>query len=158
MNTYVQIKTIPCTHFMNFVYWQATIAEREGELACLQSALSDAEIDRQSISKKLAKVKEEYKLLDQKCLSVLAVNENLQSEVSQIECLQNQVSLVKQEALRWKNELEIKNAELTQLKGSTQEVAKLKEDNESLRKENAELKGEVEAQRVQVSYRYCYID
>ena len=138
---------------MNFVYWQATIAQREGELACLQGALSDAEIDRQSISQKLTKIKEENRLLDQKYLSVLAVNENLQSEVSQIECLQNEVSQVKQEALRWKNELETKNAELTQLKGSTQEVTKLKEDNESLRKENAELKGEVEAQRVQVSCR-----
>ena len=79
------------------------------------------------------------------------MNENLQSEVSQIECIQNEVARVKQEALRWKNELAAKNAELTQLKGSTEEMAKLKEDVETLRKENAELQGDLEAQRVQVS-------
>ena len=59
---------------------------------------------------------------------------------------------MKQEALRLKNELAAKNAELTQLKGSTEEMAKLKEDMETLRKENAELRGDLEAQRVQVSY------
>ena len=143
---------------MNLDYCQATIAEREGELTCLQSALSDAEIDRQDTSQKLAKVKEENKVLDQKYLSVLAVKENLQSEVSQIECLQNTVSQVKREALRWKNELETKNAELTKLNGSTQEVTKLKEDIETLRKENAELKGELEAQRVQVSCNVALIE
>ena len=42
-----------------------------------------------------------------------------------------------------------KNTELTQLKG-TEEMAKLKEDIETLRKENAELQGDLEAQRVQV--------
>ena len=103
------------------------------------------------MGQKLAKVKEEYRVLDQKYLSVLAVNENLQSEVSQIECIQIEVSRVKQEAQRWKNELAAKNAELTQLKGNTEDVAKLKEDMETLRKEKAELQGDLEAQRVQVS-------
>ena len=42
------------------------------------------------------------------------------------------------------------NAELTKLNGSTQEMAKLKEDIETLRRENAELKVDLEAQRVQV--------
>ena len=78
------------------------------------------------------------------------MNANLQSEVSQIEYVQNEVSQVKQEALQWKNECAIKNAELTKLKGSTEEMAKLKEDIETLRKENAVLKGDLEAQRVQV--------
>ena len=80
------------------------------------------------------------------------MKDNLQSEVSQIECIQNEVSQVKQEAQRWKNELATKNAELTKLKGSTKEMAKLKEDMETLKKENAVLKGDLEAQRVQVSY------
>ena len=80
------------------------------------------------------------------------MKENLQSKVSQIECMQSEVSQVKQEALRWKNELASKKAELTQLKGSTEEMAKLKEDIETLTKENAELQGDLEAQRVQVSY------
>ena len=129
-------------------YFQATVAQHKAEVIELQSALSDAETSRQ----KLAKVKEEYRVLDQKYLSVLAVNENLQSEVSQIECMQNEVFRVKQEALRWTNELAAKNTELSQLKGSTEEMAKLKEDVETLRKENAELQGELEAQRVQVSH------
>ena len=118
----------------------------------LQSALSDAETSRQDICQKLAKVKEDYKLLDQKYLAVLAVKDNLQSEVSRIECIQNEVSQVKQEALRWKNELAAKKAELTQLKDTKEETAKLKDDIEILRKENAELQGDLEAQRVQVSY------
>ena len=125
----------------------------------LQTALSDAETSRRDISQKLtevneklAKVKEDYRLLDQKYLAVLAVKDNLQSEISHIECIQNEVSQVKQEALRWKNELTTKNAELPQLKGSAEEMAKLKEDIETLRKENAELQGDLEAQRVQVSY------
>ena len=84
--------------------------------------------------------------------AALAVKDNLQSEVSQIECIQNEVSQVKQEAQRWKNELATKNTELTKLKGSTEEMAKLKEDMETLKKENAELKGDLEALRVQVSY------
>ena len=78
------------------------------------------------------------------------MKDNLQSEVSQIECIQNEVTHVKQEALRWKNKLAVKEAELTQLKGSAEEMAKLKEDIESLRKENAVLQGDLEAQRVQV--------
>lgn len=114
----------------------------------LQSALSDAETSRRDISQKLAKIKEDYRLLDQKYLEVLAVKDNLQSEVSQIECIQNEVTRVKQEALRWKNEV----AELTQLKGTKEEMTKLKDDIEILRKENAELQGDLEAQRVQVSY------
>ena len=118
----------------------------------LQSALSDAETSRRDISQKLAKVKEDYRLLDQKYLAVLAVKDNLQSEVSRIECIQNEVSQVKQEAVRWKNELAAKKAELTELKGSTEEMAKLKDDIEILRKANAELQGDLEAQRVQVSY------
>ena len=125
----------------------------------LQTALSDAETSRRDISQKLtevneklAKVKEEYRLLDQKYLAVLAVKDNLQSEISHIECIQNEVFKVKQEAQRWKNELTTKNAELTQLKGSAEEMAKQKEDIETLRKENAELQGDLEAQRVQVSY------
>ena len=61
--------------------------------------------------------------------AVLAVKDNLQSEVSRIECIQNEVSKVKHEALRW---LAAKNAELTQLKGSADEMAKLKEDIETL--------------------------
>ena len=133
-------------------YFQAMVAEHKAEVIQLHSALSDAETSRRDISQKLAKVKEDYRLLDQRYLSVLAVNENLQSEVSQIECMKNEVSRVKQEALRWTNELAAKNTELSQLKGSTEEMAKLKEDMETLRKENAELQGELEAQRVQVSY------
>ena len=78
------------------------------------------------------------------------MKDNLQSSVSQIECIQNEVSQVKQEALRWKNELAAKNVELTQLKGSTEEMAKLKKDVETLRKENAELQGDLEAQRMEV--------
>ena len=118
----------------------------------LQSALSDAEISRRDITQKFTKLKEDHRLLDQKCLSVLAVNENLQSEVSRIECIQNEVAQVKEEALWWKKELAAKKAELIQLKGSTEEIAKLKENMETLRKENAELQGDLEAQRVQVSY------
>ena len=78
------------------------------------------------------------------------MKDNLQSEVSQIECIQNEVFQVKQEALWWKNKLAVKEAELTQLKGSAEEMAKLKDDIESLRKENTELQGDLEAQRVQV--------
>ena len=118
----------------------------------LQSALSDTETSRRDISQKLAKIKEDYRLIDQKYLAVLAVKDNLQSEVSRIECIQNEVSQVKQEALRWKNELAAKKAELTELKGTKEEMAKLKEDIETLRKENAVLKGDLKAQRVQVSY------
>ena len=114
----------------------------------LQSALYDAETSRRDICQKLAKVKEDYRLLDQKYLAVRAVNENLQSEISQIECIKNEVTRVKQEALRWKNEV----AELTQLKGTKEEMTKLKEDIEILRRENAELQGDLEAQRLQVSY------
>ena len=128
--------------------FQTTVAQHKAEIIELQSALSDAEESRRDISQKLAKVKEEYRVLDQKYLSLLAVKDNLQNEVSRIEYIENEVIRVKQEALRWKNEV----AELTQLKDSTEEMAKLKEDIETLRKENAELKGELEAQRVQVSY------
>ena len=130
--------------------FQAIVAEREGEFIRLQSALSDSELDRQNLNQKLAKVKEECTALDQKYLSVLAVNENLQSEASQIECVKKEVARMKHEALQWKNELATKNAELTKLKGSTQEVAKLKEENDSLRKENTELKGDLEALKLQV--------
>ena len=118
----------------------------------LESALSDAETSRRDISQKLTEVKEDYRLLDQKYLAVLAVKDNLQSEVSRIECIQNEVSQVKQEALRWKNELAVKEAELTELKGTKEEMAKLKDDIEILRKENADLQGDLEAQRLQVSY------
>ena len=140
-------------------YLQATVAQQKAEVIELQSALSDAETSRRDISQKLievneklAKIKEDYGLLDQKYLAVLAVKDNLQSEVSRIECIQNEVPQVKQEALRWKNECAVKNAELTWLKGSTEEIAKLKEDVETLMKENAVLQGDLEAQRVQVSY------
>ena len=80
------------------------------------------------------------------------MKDNLQSEVSQIECIQNEITRIKQEALHWKNELATKNAALTQLKGTKEEMAKLKEDVETLRKENAELQGDLEAQRVQVRW------
>ena len=60
------------------------------------------------------------------------MKDNLQSEISRIECIQ--VSQVKQEALRWKNELAAKKAELTELKGTKEEMAKLKDDIEILRK------------------------
>ena len=137
---------------MNMFYFQATVAQHKAEVIQLQSTLSDAETSRRDISQKLAKVKEDHRVLDQKYLSVLAVKDNLQSEVSQIECIQNEVTRVKQEAQRWKNELAAKNAELTQVKGSTEEMTKLKEDMETLRKENADLQGDLEAQMVQVSY------
>ena len=137
---------------MNMFYFQATVAQHKAEVIQLQSALSDAETSRRDISQKLAKVREDYRLLDQRYLSVLAVKDNLQSEVSQIECMQNEVAQVKEEALHWKKELAAKNAELTQLKGSTEEIAKLKEDMKTLKKENAELQGDLEAQMVQVSY------
>ena len=133
-------------------YFQAKVAQHEAEVIELRSALSDAETSRRDIGQKLAEVKEDYRLLDLKYLLLLAVKDNLQSEVSQIECLQNEVSQVKQEALRWMKEVVVKNAELTKLKGSTGEMAKLKEDMETLKKENAVLKGDLEAQRVQVSY------
>ena len=111
----------------------------------LQSALSDAETSRQDICQKLAKVKEDYRLLNQKYLAVLAVKDNLQSKISQIECIKNEVTRMKQEALRWKNEL-------AKPKGNTEEMTKLKEDIEILRRKNAELQGDLEAQRLQVSY------
>ena len=132
--------------------FQAIVAEREGELTCLQSALSDSEINRQNLSQKLAKVKEEYTALDQKYLSVLAVNENLQSEASEFECVKKEVARMTHEALQWKNELASKNVELTKLKDSPQEMAKLKEENDTLRKENADLKGDLEAQKLQVKF------
>ena len=142
----------------NTFYIQATVVHRKGELTRLQKALSDADIDRQRISKELEKAKEKCKLLGQQYLSSLTRNENPQSEVSQIEYMQNQVAQLRQEALQWTKELEIKNAELTKLKGSTQEMVKLKEDVETLRKEDAGLKGDVKAQRVQVNNAACTIN
>ena len=109
-------------------YFQATVAQYRSEVMELQSALSDAKASRRDISQKLTKTKEEYRVK----------NEILWGAVSQIECALNNITQVKQE----------ENAELTQLKGST----KLKENMETLRKKNAELKEDLEAQTVQVSH------
>ena len=73
--------------------------------------------------------------------------EKLQEELTLKEnCLREELQHLKGSQVKVATE----NAELTKLNGSTQEIAKLKEDIETLRRENAELKVDLEAQRVQV--------
>jgi len=100
----------------------------------MQTALSESEHHRQGLSQELAKVKKQRDTLDQKYLSVLALNENLKSQASQVECVMNENTQVKLEA-------SAQSAELSKLRG---EVG-------ALRKENDDLKEEIEAQKAQVN-------
>ena len=107
----------------------------------MQTALSESEHHCQGLSQELAKVKKQRDTLDQKYLSVLALNENLKSQASQVECVMNENTQVKHEASKWKETMSTQSAELSKLRG---EVG-------ALRKENDDLKEEVEAQKAQVN-------
>ena len=107
----------------------------------IQTALSESEHHRQGLSQELAKVKKQCDTLDHKYLSVLALNENLKSQASQVECVMNEIIQVKHEASKWKEAISTETAELSKLRG---EVG-------ALRKENDDLKGEIEVQKAQVN-------
>ena len=79
--------------------------------------------------------------LDQKYLSVLALNENLKSQASQVECVLDEITQVRREASKWKETISAQSAELS----------KLRREVGVLRKENDDLKGEIEVQKLQVN-------
>ena len=89
----------------------------------------------------LNEVKLQRDTLDEKFLSLLAVNEKLENKVSWIDCMRDDIIKVKQEASKWKSMLSSQGAELS----------KLKEKTEVLSRENDDLKEEVEAQKAEVS-------
>ena len=84
-------------------YFQATVAQYKAEVMELQSALSDAETSRRDISQKLTKTKEEYRVK----------NEILWGAVSQIECALNNVTQVKQEENKLKEDLEAQTVQVS---------------------------------------------
>ena len=104
----------------------------------MKTALSDSEVGRQGIYQELSEVKQQRDALDQKYLSLLALNENLRSQASQVECVLAEIS---QEASQWREKLSTRTAELSELRG---EVG-------ALRRENDTLKEEIEAQKAGVS-------
>ena len=93
------------------------------------------------LAAELNEVTRQRDTLDDKFLSLLAVNEKLENKVSQIDCMQDDITKVKQEASKWKSKLFSHGAELSTLRVKT----------EVLSRENNELKEEVEAQKVEVS-------
>ena len=93
----------------------------------------------------LNEVTQQRDTLDEKLLSLLAVNEKLENKVSRIDCMRDDITKVKQEASKWKSKLSSQGAELS----------KLREKNEVLSRENDDLKEEVEAQKVEVSVVCC---
>ena len=107
----------------------------------MQTVLSESEHHRQGLSQELAKVKKQRDTLDQKYISVLALNENLNSQASQVGCIMDEMTQVKREASKWKETMSAQSAELSKLRG---EVG-------ALRKENDDLKGDIEAQKAQVN-------
>ena len=133
-----------CNYHLKWWTFQARVAELEGGITELKTALSDAENSRQGLHQKLNDVKRQRDTLDQKYLSLLAVNENLKTKVSQIDCMQDEITEVKHEASQWKAKLSSQGAELS----------KLREKVEALMRENEDLKGEVEAQKAEVSAVY----
>jgi len=106
----------------------------------MQTALSESEHHRQGLSQELAKVKKRD-TLDQKYLSVLALNENLKSQASQVECVLDEITQVRREASKWKETISAQSAELS----------KLRREVGVLRKENDDLKGEIEVPKAQVN-------
>ena len=64
---------------------------------------------------------------------MLAINENLKGRASQVDCLRDEITKVKHEALRWKEALSTKCAE----------VGALRKDNDELKEEIAARKAEV---------------
>ena len=107
----------------------------------MQTALSESEHHCQGLSQELAKVKKQRDTLDQKYLSVLALNENLKSQASQVECVLDEITQVRREASKWKETISAQSAELS----------KLRREVGVLRKENDDLKGEIEVQKLQVN-------
>lgn len=107
----------------------------------MKTELSDSEVVRQGIYQELSEVKQQRDALDQKCLLLLALNENLKSQASQVECVLAEISQVKHEASQWRDMLSTRTAELSELRG---EVG-------ALRRENDTLKEEIEAQKAGVS-------
>ena len=93
------------------------------------------------LTAELNEVKLQRDTLDEKFLSLLAVNEKLENKVSWIDCMRDDIIKVKQEASKWKSMLSSQGAELS----------KLKEKTEVLSRENDDLKEKVEAQKAEVS-------
>ena len=132
----------------------------------MKTALSESEHDRQGLFLELSKVKKQRDVLNQKCLSLQASNENLKSEV---DCVLDEITEVKREASQWKDTLSTQSVEVSKLRGEVGalrrendtlrgEVGALKRENidlrgevGALRKENGDLKEELEAQKPEVS-------
>ena len=103
----------------------------------IKLALSDAELDRQGLLQELSKVKQQRDTLDQKYLSLLALYENLKSKPSRV---LDDVIQVKHEASLFKETLATQGAELS----------KLRREVGALRRENDDLRGEIEARKAHV--------
>jgi len=107
----------------------------------MQTALSESEHDRHGLSQELAKVKKQRDTFELKYLSALALNENLKSQASHVDCVMDEITQVRHQASKWKETISIQSAELSKLRG---EVG-------ALRKENDDLKQEVEARKAEVN-------
>ena len=114
----------------------------------MKTALSESEHHCQGLFLELSKVKKQHDVLDQKCLSLLASNENLKSEV---DFVLDEITEVKREASQWKDTLSTQSVEVSKLRG---EVGALRRENDTLRgevgtlrRENNDLRGELGALR-----------
>ena len=111
----------------------------DGGITGMKTALSESEHHRRGLFQELSKVREQRDALDQKCLSLLALNENLKSQAAQVDCAVDEITKVKHEASQWKETLSTKGAEVGALK-----------------KENEELKEEIAARKAEVSLMCMY--
>ena len=107
----------------------------------MKTALSESEHNRQGLFQELAKVKTQRDTFDQKYISTLALNEKLKSQASMVDCVMDEITQVRRVASKRKETISAQTAELSKLRG---EVG-------ALRKENDDLKGEIEAQKAQVN-------
>lgn len=103
----------------------------------MKAALSESEHHRQGLFQELSKVNKQRDTLDQKCTSLLALNEDLKSQASQVDCVLDEIAQVRREASKWKEILSSKSAEVVALK-----------------KENDDLKQEIAARKAEVSLVY----
>lgn len=90
----------------------------------MQTVLSEVERDRQDVLQELSKVKQQRDTLEQKYLSSL----------TKFDCIFGQVAQLKLEASQWKATFSSQNSELFEL-----------------RRENCDLKAEIEAMKTEVN-------
>ena len=133
------------TEYSQFLF-QAKCAKLDGGMIQLQTVLSESELDRHKIHQELVKVKHQRDQHEQMYLSLLSVHE---SQASQVECVQREISQVQREASQWREKLSGQNTALSKLKDEVEPLRRqnkdLRGEVEALRKENEDLKGEIEA-------------